>query len=142
MNSTKLILSAAVLGVSVNHSSAAPPSSPARSVQGTWASAPGHEHMILTADASGGRIEMDCASGTLAGPMTTDGNGKFQTTGTFEQHAPGPQRADKALAAVKTRFTGELHNGVLTLTVLTEGGSAPQVFQLREGARVKLLRCL
>ena len=144
MNIFKAILCVAMCGIGLMNSHAAPPppTGLAGPLQGAWASTPGQERMLFTADANGGRIEMDCASGTLAGPLFADGAGKFQTTGTFEQHQAGPQRADKAPAAVKTRFTGELHNGVLTLTLLADGASTPQVFQLREGARVKLLRCL
>ena len=107
-------------------------------LSGQW----GGDRMVLTLDATGGRIEMDCASGTLRSPLKAAGNGRFESTGSFEQHAPGPQRADKASAAVNVRFVGELHDGALTLTILQPGTQAPQVFQLREGARVKLLRCL
>lgn len=111
-------------------------------LQGVWGSASGSQRLLLTVDALGGRIEMDCASGVLAGPVQPDGQGKFQVSGTFEQHLAGPQRAGVASTAVKARFTGEMHEGALTLSILAEGTSSPQVFQLREGARVKLIRCL
>jgi hypothetical protein len=98
--------------------------------------------MQLTVDAKGARFEMDCASGTLTGPITPGGDGKFVSTGTFEQHQGGPQRADKAPVTVATKFSGQMASGEMTLTVTPQGASAPQVFKLREGARVKLLRCL
>jgi hypothetical protein len=143
MTTLKMALCAIFCGGVVMSSQAAGPGPGTQGLvapplQGLWAG----DRMQLTVDAKGGRIEMDCASGTLTGPLNPGGDGKFQATGTFEQHQPGPQRADKAAAAVSARFVGELHAGAMTLTILTEGGAAPQVFNLREGARVKLVRCL
>ena len=121
---------------------AGPATPMAEPLQGAWGSAAGSERLLLTVDALGGRIEMDCATGQLSGPVRFDGQGKFQASGTFDKHPAGPQRADGPAAAVNARFTGELHDGVMTLTIQADGTNSPQVFRLREGLRVKLLRCL
>jgi hypothetical protein len=110
-------------------------------LSGQWAG----DRMILTLDANGGRIEMDCASGSLQGPIIPGGDGKFQTQGSFSQHRAGPdlveQPAGAKNAPAPTRYSGELQDDVLKLSVLAPGSSTPQVFNLRRGARVKLLRC-
>ena len=107
-------------------------------LEGRW----GGDRLQLTLDANGGRLELDCASGTIAGPVKSLANGKFSAVGTFDQHSPGPQRADEAAAVGKARYSGEIHDGAMTLSILAAGAGAPQVFHLRKGAAVKLVRCL
>jgi hypothetical protein len=143
MTVIKVLACAIVCGGFLMNSSAAPNGLTSAALQGVWGSLPGSERMQLTVDAKGGaRFEMDCASGALSGPITPSSDGKFLATGTFEQHQAGPSRADKAAVAVVTQFSGQLTQGEMTLSVTPQGASAPQVFKLREGARVKLLRCL
>ncbi len=143
MTAIKRLVCAILCGGFLMNSQAAPNGPTPTALQGVWGSLPGSERMQLTVDAKGGaRFEMDCASGTLTGPITPAADGKFLATGTFEQHQAGPTRADKAAAAVATQFSGQLVQGEMTLSVTPQGASAPQVFKLREGARVKLLRCL
>ena len=110
----------------------------AGALEGRW----GGERLQLVLDASGGRIEMDCASGTIAGAIKPGANGAFTAAGTFEQHGPGPQRADGTAAAAKARYSGEVKDGAMTLSILPDGAGAPQTFQLRKGAAVKLVKCL
>ena len=107
-------------------------------LEGRW----GGDRLQLVLNASGGRVQMDCASGTIAGPLKPDAAGGFAATGTFEQHRPGPQRADDAQAAAKARYTGEVKDSAMTLTIEAEGAAAPQVFHLRRGEAVKMVRCL
>jgi hypothetical protein len=108
------------------------------SVEGRW----GGAQAQLVIDASGGRLETDCASGTLVGPLSLSGQGRFQTSGTFAQHQPGPQRADDPAAPDSAQYSGEVKDGVMRLSVTPEGGRAVQQFQLRKGQGGKLLRCL
>jgi hypothetical protein len=142
MTVTKVWVCAAFCGAFLMTSQAAPNGLIPPPLQGVWGSLPGSERLQLTVDAKGARFEMDCASGNLMGPITPGGDGKFSATGTMEQHQGGPQRADQAALAVATKFSGQVAQGEMTLTITPQGASAPQVFKLREGARVKLLRCL
>jgi hypothetical protein len=142
MTVMKLWVCAVLCGGFLMSSQAAPNGPLPPALQGVWGSLPGSERMQLTVDANGARFEMDCASGTLAGPITPGADGKFLATGTFAQHQAGPTRADTSAAAVAAKFSGQLTQGEMSLTVTPPGASAAQVFKLREGARVKLLRCL
>lgn len=107
-------------------------------LEGQW----GGDRLLLVIDASGGRVQMDCASGTFVGPITLAANGSFATTGTFEAHRAGPQRADEAAAPAAARYAGEIQDDAMRLSILAEGAAVPQVFTLRRGAVVKLVRCL
>lgn len=110
---------------------------PAGPVLGDWAG----DHLRLVLSASGGRLDLDCASGTISDPVQAGSNGKFAATGTFEQHQAGPQRADAATKPASARYSGEIQNGVMTLTIWPDGASTPNIFTLRLGATVKLRSC-
>lgn len=118
--------------VSATNAGAAP-----AALQGQWAG----DRLQLVIDAQGGRVESDCASGRFVGPVTASVDGKFNAQGSFENHQPGPQRAD-ATAQALASYSGELQDGVLKLSITPAGASAPQVYTLKSGARIKLLRCL
>lgn len=109
------------------------------SLEGQW----GGDRLRLVIDSSNnGRIEMDCASGIIGGPINLTADGKFVASGTFEQYRGGPQRADEAAAPANARYTGEVKQDAMKLSILPLGASAAQVFNLRKGAAVKLVRCL
>ncbi len=106
-------------------------------LQGQWAG----DRLQLSIDDHGGRVQMDCASGTIIGPLRLAADGHYTANGTFEQHQSGPQRGDAA-APSSARYSGELRDGVLKLSILPAGATSPEIFNLREGAQVKLVRCL
>ncbi len=108
-------------------------------IEGTW----GGDRLQLVVDAKGaGRVELDCASGAIAGPLVLSEKGGFAAAGTFEQYRSGPQRADESAPVTKARYEGTVENGMMTLSIWPEGAAKPQVFKLRKGAEVKLVRCL
>lgn len=121
------------MAVQVAPSAAAP-----HPVEGQW----GGEQVQLVLDASGGRIETDCASGTLTGPIRLIGPVSFLASGTFEQHQPGPQHADETVVQAGALFSGEVKDGVMSLSVTPDGGRAMQQFRLRKGHSSKLIRCM
>ena len=100
--------------------------SPAGALQGQW----GGDQLRLVIDAQGGRIATACADGS------------FLVTGVYDQHQPGPQRADEDAAHAPARFSGEVRNGVMTLSILPAGAQQAQVFTLRQGQPAKIVRCL
>lgn len=106
-------------------------------IEGRW----GGEQVQLVIDASGGRIETGCASGTLVGPLKLNGQGSFHASGTFEQHQPGPQRADEPATPAGAQYSGEVKDGLLSLSVMPQGGRPVQQFLLRKGSGSKLIRC-
>ena len=119
---------------------AAAPAAATDPVVGRW----GGGQVQLVIDASGGRIQTACGSGTLAGPLRLSSQGRFQAAGTFEQHQPGAQRADEpvAPAAAAAQYSGEVKDGLMRLLMMPDGGLAVQQFQLRKGHGSKLICCL
>lgn len=107
-------------------------------LDGPW----GGDRLQLVVDATGARVEMDCASGRIAGPITLSPSGAFAASGSFEQHQGGPQRADGPAAAADARYSGEVKGDFMTLAIQRKGAAAAEVFSLRRGVRVKLVRCL
>ena len=107
-------------------------------LEGQW----GGDRLQLVIESNSGRVETDCASGTIDGPIKLSADGRFVASGTFEQYRAGPQRADEAAAPANARYSGEVKQEAMKLSILPVGASAAQVFNLRKGAAVKLVRCL
>lgn len=105
---------------------------------GRW----GGDRLNLVIDADGARVESDCARGMFAGPINLSASGTFLATGTFETYRAGPQRADEVSAVAIARYAAEVKGDAMQLSILPAGASALQVFNLRKGASVKLVRCL
>lgn len=108
---------------------------------GLW----GGDRLQLTLDAGGGRLAGDCVSGSFNGPLTLNQDGSFRASGSFEQQQPGPDRADAGKQpAGSADYAGALSADGLSmrLTIQTAGAAAPQVFTLRKGVKLKLIRCL
>ncbi len=108
---------------------------------GIW----GGQRLRLVLDGSGGRLEADCASGTISGPVRPGADGRFVARGRFENHAAGPQAGDVVTAvstADSTRFSGGVEGERMWLEILPDGAGTPQRFELRRGVQVKRVRCL
>lgn len=117
----------------------------AAQLSGAWAG----DRLQLTIDANSGsgRLETDCASGSFEGPLLQAGDGSFVASGHFEQHGPGPDGADTAGAGSRpaaARFEADLASDGLnmTLSIQTSGSAKRQIFRLRKGVKIKLIRCL
>lgn len=102
----------------------------------------GGPHIGLSLDAAGGRLEYDCASGTIDGPLTTDSLGRFSSTGRHTPGEGGPDRAGDAPRSYPARYLGQARGDILTLRVEVEGAASPGSFRLARGAEPRLLRCL
>lgn len=108
-------------------------------LKGEWAG----DQLQLVMHAKGGHIEAGCASGDMAGPIKLAADGRFTASGSFQSHQHGPERVDAPTGpATAARFTGEVKHGQMRLEILQAGAAAPEVFNLRAGARIKLISCL
>ncbi|MEO6663568.1 MAG: hypothetical protein ABIN96_10350 [Rubrivivax sp.] len=117
--------------------------SAADTLRGVW----GGQRLQLVLDANGGRLDADCANGTIGAPVTPDADGRFVAHGHFETHAVGPQPGDPAApgmagAGDPARFSGRVEGDRLWLDILPAGASTPERFELRRGVKVKRVRCL
>lgn len=111
---------------------------PPGTVQGQW----GGDQLRLVIDAQGGRVATGCADGSFSGPLALAADGSFRMDGVFDQHQPGPQRADEEARHAQARYSGEVRNGWMTLSILPAGAVEALVFKLRQGQAAKVVRCL
>lgn len=112
-------------------------SAPGTPLTGAW----GGTHIGLSLDASGGKIEYDCASGTI-GPVVPAGGGAFAAEGTHTPGHGGPVREGEVIPTYRTQFSGTVRGDRLVLTGRVENGVELGPFTLLRGAEPGLLRCL
>ena len=108
-----------------------------RPVTGEW----GGAHIGLSLTESGGRLEYDCASGTI-GQVVPDRSGHFAAAGTHTPGHGGPDIEGEVLPTHATRFSGTVHGDRMTLVGRVENGVELGPFTLRRGAEPGIFRCL
>ncbi|HVF50624.1 MAG TPA: hypothetical protein VNA19_11090 [Pyrinomonadaceae bacterium] len=106
---------------------------------GEW----GGAHVGLTVTASGGRIEFDCAHGSIDGKLSLDAEGRFSVAGSFVKERGGPVRIDEKPDSSPARYSGRVEGKKMTLTlVLTDSGEDLGTFTLTRGESPHLTKCL
>ncbi len=103
---------------------------------GEW----GGEHVRLTVADTGGKIEFDCAHGSLDGPLTLDSGGRFDVKGSLVGEG-GPVMKDEAANARPARYRGQTDGQSMSLEVTLEGGESAGTFSLARNGRAKLVKC-
>jgi len=103
---------------------------------GAW----GGEHVLLTVDDAGGKIEFDCAHGSLDGPLALDASGRFDVKGRLVGEG-GPVQKDEAVNARRARYRGDTDGQHMSLEVTLDGGENGGTFSLVKGGRAKLVKC-
>lgn len=106
-------------------------------VTGSW----GGTHIGLTLAPSGGKIEYDCASGTI-GPIVAAPDGSFHAEGIHTPGHGGPDVVGEVPKSYPTHFTGSIHGDRMTLSGEVETGVKLGPFTLRRGAEAGIFRCL
>lgn len=106
-------------------------------VTGDW----GGPHIGLALDASGGRLEYDCAAGTI-GPILPNVAGAFTTVGMHTPGWGGPEIQGQVRPSYRTRYSGTVRAGRMTLEGRVENGVVLGPFSLRRGAEAGIFRCL
>jgi len=119
--------------------SACAPTSPLlrdASVTGAW----GGEHVRLQLTPAGGAIDYDCAHGSLAGPLRTDGEARFVTTGFHVREHGGPIREGEPVDSVPATYSAR-SSARMTLRVVA-GTDTLGPFVLQRDATPQLYKCL
>ena len=117
---------------------ATPTPSPASRVPpGVW----GGTGIAIEVTASGARIELDCAHGTIEGPLALDAEGGFDLPGTLVRERPGPVREDEEeMPGVPVRYSGRLEGETLTLRIVQPNAPRPMRPLTAELGKSPLLR--
>ena len=103
----------------------------------------GGRGIALSLDAGGGRLEYDCAAGTIDEPLRPDAAGRFTASGTHTPGHGGPDRIDQPPASFPARYAGTVRGAEMRLEVDVPARDLQLgPFTLRRGAEPVLLRCL
>lgn len=89
-----------------------------------------------------GRVEYDCASGTIDSAIIPGPDGRFTATGTHVPGQGGPVRVGQIFISHRATYSGEVQATQMTLRVAVENGTVLGPFTLVQGAEPQLLRCL
>ena len=109
---------------------------PRRVPEGKW----GGVGLSVEVGASGAKVELDAAHGTIEGPLALDAGGRFEGNGTLVRERPGPARiGDEDAAGEPARYRGTIAGDTLTLDVtLTKSGTAIGPLKATRGAPARL----
>ncbi len=128
-----------VIAAAAALSGCATPQVVARSLSGSW----GGTHVGLTLDAAAGRLDYDCAAGTILGPVMVNAAGQFRATGTHTPGTGGPVRQDHVPPAYPAIYQGSVRGDRMMLSVsVPSRGFVIGPYGLRRGAAPNLMRCL
>lgn len=112
---------------------------PSGPLTGEWGAA----HAGLVLDASGGRLEYDCAAGTIDEPVDPDTGGRFAADGSHTPGTGGPTRVGETSPSYPARYTGTVRGDTLRLTVeMPARQLVLGPFDMARGAQPMLTRCL
>jgi len=133
----KPLVTAALLGLAgcsaISQATQKPPY-----VTGQW----GGEHIGLTVEGGGARIEYDCAAGTIDDWILPGKDGRFRVEGRHIPGRGGPVRVGEIFRSYRATYTGTVTKDVMELSVTLEGGEMLGPFTLTRGAVPQLTRCL
>lgn len=103
---------------------------------GVW----GGQHINIEVGEKSARIEYDCASGVINGPLSVDANGNFKLRGTHRIERGGPIRADDDSKGQPATYTGSIKGNTMTLTLKVSDADT-ETFTLEKGKEGELFKC-
>lgn len=87
-------------------------------------------------------VQFDCASGSIDVPIYPAKDGSFLVKGTYRDGSPGPVRVGQIFHSQPATYSGTALEGVMTLNVELEDGTALGPFNLTLGGPPQITRCL
>ena len=106
-------------------------------VTGEW----GGTHVGLILTQAGGKLDYDCAAGTIE-PVVPRRGGSFEVDGTHTPGWGGPEIEGQVLPTYRTRFSGTVRGDRMTLQGRVENGVLLGPFTLRRDTEPIIFRCL
>lgn len=105
---------------------------------GTW----GGPHIRIEIGPRSATIDYDCATGTIDGPFTIDGKGRFNWRGSHNQEHGGPIRMDEDSNGRPAVYSGSIKGDVMTLTVkYADTNDAISTYTLTRGGAGRVFKC-
>ena len=107
-------------------------------LSGQW----GGAHAGLLLEGGIGKLEYDCATGTIDSPIFPSPDGNFVVTGTHRPGHGGPVRVGQIFTSHRATYSGTVAGDQMTLAIRLENGTALGPFTMARGAQAQLTRCL
>lgn len=107
-------------------------------LSGQW----GGQHAGLVLEGGLGRLEYDCASGTIDQAIVPGPDGRFTAAGTHVPGEGGPVRVGQIFITHRATYTGRVEGDVMTLSATLDNGTALGPYTLRRGAPPQIVQCL
>jgi|RhiMetdeSRZDD1v2_1073273.scaffolds.fasta_scaffold75303_4 hypothetical protein len=109
-----------------------------RITSGVW----GGEHIHLEVNSNSGKVEFDCAHGTIEGPLAIDANGEFNWKGRFARERGGPVSSDESDSGQPAVYSGSIKEQTMKLVVRLENDKEPlDTFVLTRGKDGRIRKC-
>ena len=106
--------------------------------KGAW----GGEHIGLEVTDGGGRVEYDCAHGTIDQKIVTDAAGRFEARGTHVRERGGPARRGEPEDKHPAVYRGQIKGHTMTLSVTeSDTGESAGTFTLTLGREPHIVKC-
>jgi hypothetical protein len=105
--------------------------------RGEW----GGTHISMNVGDQSATVEYDCAHGEIHGPLSIDGEGKFQWRGNFTPERGGPLRQGETARARDATYTGTIKGNTMTLTLKIGDSDDTETFTLEKDKQGKLVKC-
>ena len=102
----------------------------------------GGAHVGLVMEGGLGRLEYDCASGTIDGPVLIAPDGRFEAQGAHIPGQGGPIRVGQIFTSHRAQYSGWVREDVMELSARLENGTLVGPFTLRRNAEPQIFRCL
>lgn len=89
-----------------------------------------------------GKLEYDCAFGTIDEPVIPAPDGRFTVAGTHVPGQGGPIRVGQIFTTHRATYQGRVSGAVMTLTATLDNGTVLGPYTLTRGAEPQIVRCL
>lgn len=105
--------------------------------EGTW----GGPGIQMTVGQEGAVLELDCANGTIDGPIEVGSDGRFRASGTHDVERGGPVREGEETGRAAV-YEGRVEGKKLTLVItLAEGKEEVGTWELTHGRHGRIIKC-
>ena len=105
--------------------------------EGAW----GGPGIQMTVGPQGAVLELDCANGTIDGPVTIGKDGRFRASGTYQVERGGPMREGEETGRPAV-YEGRVEEKKLTLVItLAEGKEEIGTWELTQGRYGRIIKC-
>ena len=111
---------------------------PPADLAGQW----GGRHVGLLFEGGLGKLEYDCASGTIDQHVVPGPDGRFTAAGTHVPGQGGPVRVGQIFTSHRATYQGQVTGDVMDLTVRLDNGTVIGPYRLTRGAQPLIFACL